>query len=66
VAIRISVTASMVVAVMTLTTVYIGPGIGVEANTVTMQTCGKTLMMTLRDIVQSARHGLLVIGIVVV
>lgn len=40
---------------MTLSTVYLGPGLGVEANCVTLQTCGKTLMVTLKDIMLSAQ-----------
>ncbi len=64
--VRLSAMALLVVLVMALATLYIGPGIGVEANAVTLQTSGKTLMMTLRDMVQSARHALAEFGIVVV
>lgn len=52
---RIALWASVVCTVMTLSTLYIGPGVGVEANCVTLQTCGKTLMVTLRDIMLSAQ-----------
>jgi hypothetical protein len=47
--------AGIVVAVMTLSTAYIGPGLGVEANYVTMQTSGKTLIVTIRDFFAAAR-----------
>ena len=53
---KVALTASLVVAVMTLSTWLIGPGYGVEANYVTLQTCGKTLLPTVRDIVSSARQ----------
>ncbi len=53
---RVMLTASLVFAVMTLSTLFIGPGYGVEANYVTLQTCGKTLLPTLRDIVLAARY----------
>jgi|GEM_PF-4291658 len=52
---RIALWASVVCAAMTFSTLYIGPGVGVEANCVTLQTCGKTLLVTLKDIAHSAR-----------
>jgi hypothetical protein len=52
---RIALWASVVFTAMTFSTLYIGPGVGVEANCVTLQTCGKTLMVTLKDIAVSAR-----------
>jgi hypothetical protein len=66
VVLRISGLAFLAIAMMTFATVYIGPGVGVEANTVTLQTTGKTLMMTVRDIVQSARYYLTEVKIFVV
>jgi hypothetical protein len=55
---RIALWASVVFTAMTFSTLYIGPGLGVEANCVTLQTCGKTLMVTLKDIALSARYAL--------
>lgn len=51
---RIALWASAVFTAMTLSALYIGPGVGVEANCVTLQTCGKTLMVALKDILLSA------------
>jgi hypothetical protein len=54
--VRVALSAALVFAVMSLSTVLIGAGVGVEANCVTLQTCGKTLLPTLKDIFLSAGY----------
>lgn len=53
---RIAWMVGLMFAMMILSTLLVGPGYGVEANCVTLQACGKTLMATMRDILQAVRH----------
>jgi hypothetical protein len=56
--IRFLLMALIALFLMTFTTVYIGPGIGVEANCVCLQTYGKTLIFAFRDVFLSVRYTL--------
>jgi hypothetical protein len=53
---RFLLMAAMALVLMVFTTAYMGPGIGVEANCVSLQTYGKTLVFAFRDILLSARQ----------
>lgn len=52
---RVLTMAGLAFGVMTVTTLTIGPGIGVEANCVSLQTCGKTVTLVFKDAVQAVR-----------
>jgi hypothetical protein len=55
---RLAGMALCALAVMILMTACLGPGVGVEANCVSLQTCGKTLLSMTRDAFAAARLGL--------
>jgi hypothetical protein len=50
-------------AAMIFVTAWLGPGVGIEANCVTLQTCGKTIVPALRDILGALQLGFRSAGI---
>lgn len=52
---RILGMAGLMLAVMILATAWLGPGVGVEANCVSLQTCGKTMIGFGRDLATAVR-----------
>jgi hypothetical protein len=60
--VRLAGMALAALAVMIFVTACLGPGVGIEANCVTLQTCGKTVVPTLRDILGALQAGLRVVG----
>jgi hypothetical protein len=60
--VRLAAMALAALAGMVFVTACLGPGVGIEANCVTLQTCGKTMVPALRDIVGALQAGLRVAG----